>query len=108
MPRRHSDKKALARKDRPAKFFQLAARRDADHPIILRAFRQLIGQEPPLGLVHPHHGAVGATFGKQAPLGREIAAHAVVPVQMVGRKVGKHRDVRRQRARKLGLIRGKL
>ncbi len=94
----------LAREDRPARSGQLAVDRHPDHPIVARSLGQLPGQEPPFGLVHADHRAVGPTLGEKPALGGEIAAHAAVPVQVIRGQVGEDRDVRGQRAGKLGLV----
>ena len=61
---------------------------------------------PPLNLVHANNRTVRSAFGKQSALGGEIAAHAVVTIQMVGRQVGEDRHIGGQAAGKVGLVRG--
>ena len=95
---------ALAREHRPAETLELFVHGNADHPVVLRRLRHLARKVPPLGLVHADHAAIRPALGKEPPLGREVAADSAMPVQMVGRKVGEHRHVRRQRAGKVGLI----
>ena len=96
--------KALARKDRPAKPFELLARGNADHPIILRPLAKLIGQKAALNLIDAHNRTIRPAFGKKTALGREIAAHAIMAIQMIGREIGENRDIWRQGAGKIGLI----
>ena len=50
----------------------------------------------------------GPALGEEPPLGREIAAHAAVPVEMVGREVEEDRDVGLQRPGELDLVGGEL
>mgnify|MGYP000991022911 CR=1 FL=1 len=45
---------------------------------------KLVGKIFALDLVHADHGTVRAAFGKKPALGGEIAAHAAVPVEVIG------------------------
>ena len=96
--------KALLRIDVPAVPCEFALHRNADHTVVALPRRKLVVQEHPLGLVHANNSTVRAALRKKPPLGRKIPAHPVMTVQMVRREVGKHRNIRRQRPRQLGLI----
>ena len=99
----HLRQPALARHQIPAGTRQLGLR-DTDHARIARPFGQLVCDILPLDLVHADHGAIRPTLRKKPPLGCEIAAHAAVAVQMIGRQVDEHRHIGRQRAGKLDLV----
>ena len=104
-PPRHSARKPLRAKTCQPGPAELARRRDGDHRIAgAGLLAHGVGEKPPLVLVDPDDRPRRPALGEEPPLRREIAAHAAVPVEVVGREVEKDRDVRLQRPRQLDLV----
>ncbi len=100
--------KPLAHEHGPGCGVELLPRRDQDHPVIGRPLCELVGEVAAFGLVHTDDRTVWPTFGKEPPLGREIAPRPAMPVEMVGRQVGEDRHIGRERAGEVGLVGGQL
>ena len=89
--------------------FQLRGGGNPDHPpAILRIVLRAGGEEGPVEVIDADHRNLRRAKLEKSPFGREIAAEAAVAVQMIGREVQENRDVRRQRAGEVELVRGKL
>ena len=99
---------ALARKNLPARPGELLCHRHSDHPVVHRTLTELPRQITPLILIHTNHRPVRPAFRKKPALGRKIAPHPGMPVQVVGTEIGKDRHIRRQTARQIGLVRRQL
>ncbi len=103
----HLRQPALSRDQVPARARKLL-RRHPDHGHVPRPLGQPIGKVAPLVLVHADHGPVRPTHCEEPRLGGEIAAHPAMPVEVIGRKVGEDRHIRRERTRKVDLVGRKL